>query len=847
MNNQQHQAKKNINGILSRLRTAERFEARPRVTTPNARPTFLGSALLMQEDGHYLIDLSTCTVFKGIPQFVQTLANQFFEQIRTSDTDLLIHQPVDELLTPELAEMDIRYVSLSALYEPARLLTDDRDFFYQCLLRVFSAVQHLWKERQSGDKSAEIQTETASSWLFTFPREPVETGFEILFEYERENRFIRLTLDHTWKPRLNLKRIPHRASEACGDHLLLQDVDALASIIATAIHHECQNQREEYVEVPGRQSALFDMLAGNGLNTVNTLRFRWDSTRMVPFLLGEQRDIIELIGRALLLLENTSAAAILNEHRVIEVISGGRRAFLDLSRRNTCLNINLDERREIPSLKTHLERMPALHAFAEQNHDLFAKTSVVLVHHLTSEVLGLIQALSETGCAALHTLFIRYKGIVPDSFVEALLALPEERFSFHALQQMDSDDLLCGMYVLSHQFSPTTGLEHLDEHLHSQPVEYTPAMRLATAHIFFQEVIRAKERDGQVLLIEDGGYLAPLMNQFCLENRTVADFMSHFHIAPETWKDPSEPDPTKVPLSDWLAGVVHATVEHTRNGYDQLLEVQQAFGRLHFPAYTIALSICKNVEEARACALSLLMTTELVMNGLGDCLFNRHGAVIGSRGNIGRFLLSLFAQRLPDNHAIGTDLQASPESSAILCNAPEYVRLDDIPDDIFLELDVFLGITGVSVLQAGHMERLLLHGRKKRIYLASGSTKTAEFSDISRWIQELRDASTPTIGGRDVDLHTYDLRDPLTHMNLGTRIRFTFHSKSAESDQREIILIADGMPVNFLFYGVPGEVIDGVMCELMQMAALPCRTTQPKAKPIIHALDIHIDKQGRPI
>ncbi len=849
MNKKSASDPRNIDGILNRLRTSERFEPRACGGAAAARPTFLGAALIAQDDGHYQIDLSACTLFKGVPQFVQSLANQFFERIRTSDTDMLIHQPVDEALTPELAALDIRCVSLSALHEPARLLSADRDRFYQNLLRAFSAVQHIWKERQPGaSEPAAPQapaSDTGHAWLFSFPGEHEEAGYEILFEYEQPHRFIRLTLDLAWKPRLYLKRIPHRIAETAPDRLLVQDIDALATIIATAIHHECQNQREEYVEAPGRQPALFDMLAANGLDAVTSLRFRWDSTRMVSFLLGEQRDIVDLIGRTLLLLENNAATALLNEHRVLEVISGARRAFLDLSRRNACLNINLDERREIPTLQAHLDRMPHLRAFAQEHPRLLPDTSIVLVHHLTSEVLGTIEALSAMGCSALHTLFIRYKGIVPDAFVEALLALPEDRFSFHSLQQMDSQDLLCGMYVLSHQFSPINGLESLDAHLHRSPVEYTPAMRMTTAHIFFNEVVRAKTRGGHVLLIEDGGYLAPDLNRFCLEHKTVADFMRYFHIAPEAWADASGADPQNIPLADWLSGVVQATVEHTRNGYDQLMEVQQSYGRLHFPAYTIALSKCKNIEEARACALSLLMTTELVMNGLGDCLYNRCAAVIGSHGNIGRFLLALLAQRMPAGRAIGIDLTASPDAPALLCRATEYARLDNMPEQDFLQLDTLLGITGVSVLKAAHLEKLLLRGSAKRIYLLSGSTKTAEFADVSRWIQTLRDTSSPTLGGRPADVHITDLRDPLTYVNLGTRIRFQFRASDGQPElAREIILIADGMPANFLFYGVPGEVIDGVMCELMHMAALSRRDGVAIA-PAIYALDVHLDEQGR--
>lgn len=40
---------------------------------------------------------------------------------------------------------------------------------------------------------------------------------------------------------------------------------------------------------------------------------------------------------------------------------------------------------------------------------------MILIHHSTSEILGLIEALNRLECSFVQILFIKYKGIVPDS------------------------------------------------------------------------------------------------------------------------------------------------------------------------------------------------------------------------------------------------------------------------------------------------------------------------------------------------------------------------------------------------------------------------------------------------
>ena len=56
------------------------------------------------------------------------------------------------------------------------------------------------------------------------------------------------------------------------------------------------------------------------------------------------------------------------------------------------------------------------------------------------------------------------------------------------------------------------------------------------------------------------------------------------------------------------------------------------------------------------------------------------------------------------------------------------------------------------------------------------------------------------------------------------------------------------MPINFLYYGVPGEVIDGVFEELFSVLAgfVSRHEDGHSYDPGIHAVDVNIDKHGDP-
>ena len=99
-------------------------------------------------------------------------------------------------------------------------------------------------------------------------------------------------------------------------------------------------------------------------------------------------------------------------------------------------------------------------------------------------------------------------------------------------------------------------------------------------------------------------------------------------------------------LGDWLKPFFAGSVEHTRNGYDYLEEVEKQFGKLAFPAATIAISNLKRGEEAMGTSTSIVHAVESILHGLGKMLCYRNVVVLGSCGAIGSNLMRIDCRRV---------------------------------------------------------------------------------------------------------------------------------------------------------------------------------------------------------
>ncbi|MFA6584269.1 MAG: hypothetical protein WCS77_08230 [Elusimicrobiaceae bacterium] len=823
------QPRPKITGILNKLM---KTTAEPHVSGPdifqnaNSKLTGLGVPVIKQENGSCFIDMGGIKVFSGIVEFVRVLMGRFVEEYNNANTDILVHQPVNPAITPELSRMGVTNVCITARSGTAKLIFSNQQVFQRHLRSIFYAVQTAqwggllfpaYYESQNRSEESRGAADELPALLFPFHLDAGASadGYIILLEYAFYGKFLRMTIEDAKDSRLNLKRISHRVVSGIEHQSPFLDIDKTADQLYRAIHRECQNQQDEFLEIPARQPELFDTLIAGGLPNLKKIIFRWNVETMRIILLEKERDSLVLLSRILYLLQDRDIGKVLGANNLLEMASGENKVYLDVSRCGACLNISLEERRREIAIAKYLNRMPALKEAAKTSAAL-AGFRILLVHHATSEILGFIKALDEMRCAEVSTLFIKYKGIVPDNYVEVLFTLPSDRFKFYSLQRIATSNSVEANYVLSNQYSSINDLKHLDNQFLNDKPGFYDAMVRTSAHLFFIELLQAKARNQKLLVIEDGGYLAPLLNRYCLENKTLQEVLSLFNIAPlpvfgDALAEAS--NPPGVLFRDFIAPHYCGSIEHTRNGFDLLQELNNSYGELAFPALTIAISVLKNTEEARECAVSILNAFETILHSRGLILSSRDILLIGCRGNIGGNLMHQLAHRLKKGSVHGIDLAVGADALP-----GEFKSLNAMPDDILFNLDTFIGVTGRSVMKPETLEKIILCGAKKALFFISGSTKTVEFEDLSGWLQRLQSSEKPMLGDMPVKIAVTPLKDPQTGVIHGNKVRIIFETvPRCGLPFKDLYLLGDLMPLNFLYYGVPTELMDLIFAQLMKL------------------------------
>ena len=126
-----------------------------------------------------------------------------------------------------------------------------------------------------------------------------------------------------------------------------------------------------------------------------------------------------------------------------------------------------------------------------------------------------------------------------------------------------------------------------------------------------------------------------------------------------------------------------------------------------------------------------------------------------------------------------------------------------------------IGVTGESVLGAAEAEELVLYGTAPMITFASGSTKTVEFRAVADWAERLLGRSRSRLAGRAVEIAAEDVFDPQSGRLYGTAVTVRLRGGRRPVEKR-LLFVANLTPVNFLFYGVPTEVMDRVMAQLLR-------------------------------
>lgn len=777
------------------------------------------------------LDLTDLPIFHGLSVLSRALGEMVIAQAGTDRVDVAVEREVRPSENPELRdELGVQLVKLCAEHAHIAAVLEHPEHLQDHLRTILGTLQ------RPHYRDA-LMAEDAAALVFdlTFPKLACRFVLERVAASQRGRCFLRITVEDCAGRRLDLASVRHERVVDLDRRVFIAGSTRIAQTLADGIRREAERGRRSFDELRRAHDHLFHQFAKAGLDGYRRVHVSWGDAFVPQILEADPTRLTHLLKRVLLALEDRRVRATIAGGGTVRVVDEEHSVWVDESQLGRVLELSLGRRRERVDLAHFLERMPATtrvvqDARGARRQRPLAGVSVFLVHHMTAEVLGLIAALRELGCRDLVCVFVQYAGDPPGSYLGPLLELPQDEFHAFALTNVPEEGSVEGHYKLSTQYSQAGYETELVAALSDRPRHWFAAMQALVVPAFLRQLERARGSGRVCAIIEDGGYLAPLLHRGCVEGRRVADLVG-------------APTRDDRPLRTALDGVLLGSVEHTRNGFDRLAALERELGRLAFPSVSIAVSRLKLDVESREVAVSVLNAIENVLHARGRILSRRRCLVLGSRGSIGTRLVAALEHRLDGGVAqlAGVDLRAGDPGAL----HHETVRYRELPADVRLDTDLVIGVTGTSVLDADDLEEWLVHGRRPELWLASGSTKTVEFAAVAEWLERLLDGPPPTIGGRQVAIERHEVRDPLTGRVFAHRFVFRF---PGDGRLRELVLLANLMPVNFMFYGVPTELIDEVLAELLGTSLGLCRRARDGDLPCrLLAVDRDVDARGEPL
>ncbi|MCA8969240.1 MAG: hypothetical protein KDC95_05630 [Planctomycetes bacterium] len=804
--------------------------------------TTLGRPIVPDGD-EYVLDLVELPVFRGLSVLSRALGEMFESQAYDAHVDVSIERAIRSTENPELIrEFALRRIRLSVERDLAQRLTQDRECLQDCLRTILGTLQR----PRYRDAIFPSDAEPSHALVFRLTVADAETRFVLERIHGRQDGecALRLTIEDPHGRRLDLTSLPHVDVEELDRRVFVAGSTRIAQTLAEGMRREAERGRRRYSERRRPWQHLFEQLDKAGLDGFEEVLVTWSDEEQ-PFILESEPNVLETVTKQVLLaLEDLDVRQILRRGDVLRVETSETKTWIETSQLGRVLHLSIGSRRTRPDIDAFLERMPALSAVVRSACDgadalPLQNTSVFLVHHITSEVLGTIAALRELGCRDLHVVFVSYASEPAADWLAALLDLPEDEFRCHALMHLPAKTSVEGRYALSPRYSRNDGLESIAHALATPGLDYLQAMRRLTVPSFVEFCDAARARGHRVLLVEDGGYVAPVLQDAILRNECIGDVFRTCGLDPrDQTGDSTKLLANLVDIASQNDDAFVGSVEHTRNGYERLVRVGERHGGYAFPSFSIAISEHKFEVESEEVAASVVHAVETVLESGGKILNRRFPAVIGHRGAIGSRTFRILSQRLPT--VLGVDLVVEHETERETCTWRA------LPVEARRLVDLVIGITGDSVLDGDDIEDWLLHGEPRELLLASGSTKTVEFSGLAQWLDRLRSQDTPRIGSHRVHVRHEEVVDAQTERVYGDRWRFSVELPSGEVRERSLVFAAHMTPINFMFYGVATEMIDEILAELVSTSIGLVRRAGT-IPPGLYAVDREIDAWGRPL
>jgi len=779
------------------------------------------------------VDLSEVMIFKGIDELVFKLLKEIKEAcfIKLSDTSVEIS--VEKEICPQIYKLGIHKICFYSPVENFENLPYFHDDVVSHLRYIFNALQSPALNKDFFNYENDNK-ENTTALLFPFSREVKsdKTGFHYLVENVKTAHFLRITADRIAFSRMNFRHIKHRMVRNIDLIDTYLDLPAVVASLHSTILGQCRNNKLFFNDSGVQLQPLIDHLRTAGYENLKEISFYWTRDKAVDLLLSESDEWFNNIYRLMMIVTDTTVKHLLKKEKILEVDFGKNKAFLSLSRRGHNYQIALSEPVKAQKLDTYLSRMPKLENVALTNMDSLVGSKVLFIHHFTNETLATLGAFEKLGVERVGTLWVKYSGNVPQQYIETILSLPTSVNTFHALQTYRHNDVEAG-FCLSDNYSSIKHFEDLQSYLKSTPNDFYKAMQIVGMHLFINSI---KEiHNGEKLIVaEDGGYIAPLINQMCLDKLSLGHAFERYHYPQKEFSSETK----NLLFSDWIKGKYIGSVEHTRNGYDALMAVEQKYGELAYPACTLAISNYKVNEESIEVAYSCLNAIENIMNGQGFVLSSRKALVLGDLGAIGIQTMRILEHRLGKGNLAGIDLQINKQNR----QWEQFSSIAELNDDIKYNTDLFLGLIGKSILNEAFIEDLILNTNCKQLFFASGSTKTLEFTDLLNWVANKQKSSEFRIKGFKTSINSNPIEDSQVMTHLGRRISIRIQ-KPDKTKEVELYLLGELMPINFQYYGVPRETMDRVMTEFVSLVTVISKNIEcnlpNKVLPLDRAIDIN--------
>jgi len=796
---------------------------------------------LVKVQGTWRLDVASLPIVHGLSILSRALAEMAMAQIRGGAVVVDLQRSLRPRENPELIEVyGLSSVNLLADAVVVDRFADDPDAIERQLRALLGSLQR----KRYRDALLAAVGHDSQALIAEFPDDPMAASTHATrYVLERvtaegaggvaELRIVIQSEAGGWTEAGDL---PHVLIDDVAERQFIAGSTRIAQSWTEALRREAVRSRRSFFEQRAPHSHLFHQLDQAGLTAVQQVSVHWCES-VLPVLIESEPSVCEaLFKRVLLALEDRGLRRLLEGREAVCVIAGAVPVFVDISQLGRVLTFSVGQSRARDDARAFLARMPSLSEVVEERggSQPLESVSVFLVHHMTAEIVGLIAALRALGCRDLTVLFVSYSGQPPASYLDAVLDLPSDEFCALSLVNLPQRGSVEGTYRLSSHYSqldPDDERDVLRSLDGSMP--YLDAMRAVAVVPFLRQVARAEARGERCLLVEDGGYLAPVLLDAISRGVSVGQFGRELGYSVDDERS----------LEQAVGRRVLGVVEHTRNGFDRLEQVLDRRGSLPLPTYSIAISKLKRMVESREVAASVLSATESVLNASGRVLSRRSCLILGSRGAIGGELCRHLRSRLDEPSLDLACVDLKVDESGGGDDLVEARCLAGLPAERWLDVDLVVGVTGESVLQGADIERWLLRSAKPSLALVSGSTKKVEFAAVMDWFDRLMASTSPMIGDVAATIAVEELLDPRTARVYGHRWLFTF---SGDRPSKEIVTLANLTPVNFLFYGVATEIIDEVLAQLLSLSLAAVRQADsPLLRGGLLAVDREIDADGR--